>query len=86
LNDSRLTNSSRIFLLLCLINDGVGDDTGDNGFIGKVLPAKSGDSLSKEIFELCKQKQLVLEELHVEPGRLDDVFREITVADTSLSE
>ncbi len=66
--------------------DVLGDDKGENGFIGKVLPAKSGDSLSKEIFELCKQKQLVLEELHVEPGRLDDVFREITVADTSLSE
>ena len=66
--------------------DVLGDDKGENGFSGKVLPAKSGDSLSKEIFELCKQKQLVLEELHVEPGRLDDVFREITVADTSLSE
>lgn len=66
--------------------DVLGDDKGENGFIGKVLPAKSGDSLSKEIFELCKQKQLVLEELHAEPGRLDDVFREITVADTSLSE
>lgn len=67
-------------------DDVFGADDGENGFSGKVLPSKNGDSLSKEIFELCKQKQLVLEELHVEPGRLDDVFREITVADTTLSE
>ena len=63
----------------------LGDDSGDDGFSGKVLPTKSGDSLSQEIFNLCKDKQLVLEELHVEQGRLDDVFREITVADTTLN-
>jgi ABC-2 type transport system ATP-binding protein len=63
----------------------LGDDSGDGGFSGKVLPTKSGDSLSQEIFNLCKDKQLVLEELHVEQGRLDDVFREITVADTTLN-
>jgi ABC-2 type transport system ATP-binding protein len=63
----------------------LGDDSGDDCFSGKVLPTKSGDSLSQEIFNLCKDKQLVLEELHVEQGRLDDVFREITVADTTLN-
>ncbi|MED5584979.1 MAG: ATP-binding cassette domain-containing protein [Verrucomicrobiota bacterium] len=67
-------------------NEVLGDDSGDDGFSGKVLPKKSGDSLSQEIFNLCKDKQLVLEELHVEQGRLDDVFREITVADTTLNE
>ena len=66
--------------------EALGDDSGDGGFSGKVLPTKSGDSLSQEIFNLCKDKQLVLEELHVEQGRLDDVFREITVADTTLNE
>ena len=66
--------------------EALGDDSGDDGFSGKVLPTKSGDSLSQEIFNLCKDKQLVLEELHVEQGRLDDVFREITVADTTLNE
>ena len=54
-------------------------------FSGQVLPAKSGGNLPEEIFNLCKAKQLVLEELHLEQGRLDDVFREITVADTTLS-
>ena len=35
----------------------LGDDSGDGGFSGKVLPTKSGDSLSQEIFNLCKDKQ-----------------------------
>ena len=62
------------------------EEAGESVFSGKVLPAKPGGNLPEEIFNLCKEKQLVLEELHLEQGRLDDVFREITVADTTLSE
>ena len=62
------------------------EEAGESVFSGKVLPAKPGGKLSEEIFNLCKEKQWVLEELHLEQGRLDDVFREITVADTTLSE
>ena len=35
-------------------------------------------ALSTEIYELCRQRSLVLQELHEEPGRLDDMFRELT--------
>jgi ABC-2 type transport system ATP-binding protein len=62
------------------------EEAGESVFSGKVLPAKPGGNLPEEIFNLCKEKQWVLEELHLEQGRLDDVFREITVADTTLSE
>ena len=61
-------------------------NTSASSFSGQVLPAKSGGNLPEEIFNLCKEKELVIEELRLEEGRLDDVFREITVADTTLSE
>ncbi len=35
-------------------------------------------TLSSEIYELCRQRGLILQELHEEPGRLDDMFRELT--------
>ena len=35
---------------------------------------------------MCKEKGLLLQELKVEEGRLDDVFRELTVADTIIEE
>ena len=60
--------------------------TSGSSFSGQVLPAKSGGNLPEEIFNLCKEKELVIEELRLEEGRLDDVFREITVGDTTLSE
>ncbi|MCP4848298.1 MAG: ATP-binding cassette domain-containing protein [Verrucomicrobiaceae bacterium] len=61
-------------------------ESGESLFSGQVLPAKSSGNLPEEIFNMCKEKQLVLEELHLEQGRLDDVFREITVADTTLTD
>ena len=35
-------------------------------------------ALTAEIYELCRQKNLTLSELHEEPGRLDEMFRELT--------
>jgi hypothetical protein len=33
------------------------------------------------VAKLCKDKALTVEELHVEQGRLDELFREITKTD-----
>ena len=38
--------------------------------------------LSAKIFDLAKSESLQLEELHTDPGRLDDVFRRITFSET----
>ena len=57
----------------------------ETAFAGQVLPSKSGAGLSESIFNLCKDRGLVLEEMRVEEGRLDEVFRQLTVADTLLA-
>ena len=53
--------------------------TGDS-FTGVIFPkAKTATgALTAEIYELCRQKNLSLLELHEEPGRLDEMFRELT--------
>ena len=56
----------------------------DSSFKGKVHSSKKNNSLSEDVFNLCKDKGLLLQELKIEEGRLDDVFREITVADTKI--
>ena len=61
-------------------------DSTESAFRGQVLPSKSTGALTDAIFNMCKEKGLGLEELRVEEGRLDEVFREITVADTKLSD
>ena len=58
----------------------------DTSFRGEIHPSKKNNSLSEDVFNLCKDKGLLLEELKIEEGRLDDVFREITVADTKIGE
>ena len=58
----------------------------ESSFSGQVLPSKKVNSNAESIFNLCKEKGLLLEELRVEEGRLDDVFREITKTDTEISE
>ena len=57
----------------------------DLGFEGRAFPAKASSNIAESVFTLCKDRGWVLEELHVEEGRLDVVFREITVADTKLA-
>ncbi len=75
-------------------SQGLAADLGKLGHAARVEnPATSGDTftatvfpksktaisaLSTEIYELCRQRSLVLQELHEEPGRLDDMFRELT--------
>lgn len=58
----------------------------DSSFKGQIIPSKENNSLSESVFNMCKEKGLLLQELKVEEGRLDDVFRELTVADTVIEE
>jgi ABC-2 type transport system ATP-binding protein len=49
------------------------------GFQGLVYPkAKGRNEIAGQIFDLCKDKNWQLGELHVDDGRLDEMFREIT--------
>jgi ABC-2 type transport system ATP-binding protein len=45
-------------------------------------PAKAGASLTGEVAELAAQQRWAIDELHTEEGRLDEVFRAITLPDT----
>ena len=53
--------------------------TGD-AFTAIVFPKSktATGALTAEIYDLCRQKSLTLLELHEEPGRLDEMFRELT--------
>jgi ABC-2 type transport system ATP-binding protein len=55
-------------------------DVTDNGFTGTVTPKPHTESgvLAAEIYALAAAKNLTLSELHEDPGRLDDMFRELT--------
>lgn len=54
----------------------------DDGITARILPAKGkAKSLSADVFAVCKDKNLTVEELRVEEGRLDELFREITKSD-----
>jgi ABC-2 type transport system ATP-binding protein len=44
--------------------------------------AKGGASLTGEVAELAAQQRWTIDELHTEEGRLDEVFRAITLPDT----
>lgn len=58
------------------------DELNDDGAVLRIFPAKGKtDGLSAVIFSLCKDKNLVVQELRIEEGRLDDLFREITKSD-----
>lgn len=58
------------------------ESSDDDGLTARILPAKgkSGE-LGAAVGKLCKEKNLTVEELHVEEGRLDELFREITKTD-----
>ncbi len=58
----------------------------ESSFYGQVVPSKKVNTNAESIFNLCKERGLLLEELRIEEGRLDDVFREITKTDTEISE
>lgn len=56
------------------------DSSGDDGFTGRVTPKNNArfGKLAGEIYALCKSKNYTLVELHEDPGRLDEMFRELT--------
>jgi ABC-2 type transport system ATP-binding protein len=55
----------------------------ENGITARITPAKGkATKLSSAVFGLCKEKNLAVEELRVEEGRLDLLFREITKSDS----
>lgn len=54
--------------------------TSGDTFTATVYPKSktATGALTAEIYELCRTRNLTLSELHEEPGRLDDMFRELT--------
>jgi ABC-2 type transport system ATP-binding protein len=59
-------------------------ESSDEGIRARVDPAKgkSSEDLSTAIFKMAVGKNLTVEELRIEEGRLDDVFRQVTKPDT----
>ena len=62
-------------------------ESGEEGISARVAPAKgkSSEDLSSAIFALAVDKKLTIEELKIEEGRLDDVFRQVTESDTEVA-
>jgi len=57
-------------------------ESDDDGIHARILPVKGkGDHLGSAVAELCRKKNLEISELHIEEGRLDELFREITTTD-----
>jgi ABC-2 type transport system ATP-binding protein len=56
-------------------------DATDFGFTGTIKPKPKSPAgvLPGEVFSFCQSKNLQLLELHEDKGRLDDMFRELTV-------
>ena len=54
----------------------------------RVFPRKNSgsDDLARSLGELAAKEKWPLQELYVEEGRLDEVFRSITLPDTKKSE
>ncbi len=48
-----------------------------------VEPAKGKDGLSAALFDLCVKKDLRIEQLSVEKGQLDELFRSLTSSDVA---
>lgn len=57
---------------------GVEDASIDGDLASFVVMPKSGGSIVAEVSQLARTKGWEVDELRVEPGRLDEVFREIT--------
>ncbi|MFK5924370.1 MAG: ATP-binding cassette domain-containing protein [Verrucomicrobiota bacterium] len=60
-------------------------DSGEDTICARVDPAKgkTSEDLSSAIFRMAVDKNLTVEELRIEEGRLDDVFRQVTQSDTA---
>lgn len=58
------------------------ETSGDDGILARILPAKGqSEKLGTAVADLCRRKNLSIEELRIEEGRLDELFREITKSD-----
>ena len=53
----------------------------DNTLTLQVDPSKAKESLSTALFDFCVKRDLKLEQLFVEKGQLDEVFRSLTTSD-----
>ena len=58
-------------------------ESGDDSICARVDPAKgkTSEDLSAAIFAMAVDKNLVVQELKIEEGRLDDIFRQVTESD-----
>lgn len=56
--------------------------TSDDSIIYRVLPQK-GEQISHHVSAAIREKRWALEEFHVQRGKLDDVFRDVTQAESS---
>jgi len=54
-----------------------------SGVLVRVYPKQNGGDLASTIASLSQTEKWTLEELHTEEGRLDEVFRRITMPDTA---
>src|SRR5262245_55134071 len=54
-----------------------------SGVQARVFPKGNNGSLARDVALLCAQQTWKVEELHTEEGRLDEVFRSITLPDTA---
>lgn len=60
-------------------------DSGEDYICARVdlAKGKTSEELSSAIFKMAVDKNLTVEELRIEQGRLDDVFRQVTQSDTA---
>ncbi|HVV01686.1 MAG TPA: ATP-binding cassette domain-containing protein [Verrucomicrobiae bacterium] len=54
-----------------------------DGVLVRIYPKSSGNDLAGSVANLCQNEKWRIEELHTEEGRLDEVFRSITMPDTA---
>ena len=56
-----------------------------NGSAQLRVTPKSGKQIAADVAALLREKALPIDELYVERGRLDEVFRQITTSETGAS-
>lgn len=61
-------------------------EDGGSSVLARVYPKQASGDLAWTIANLSQTEKWTLQELHTEEGRLDDVFRNITMPDTVIEE
>jgi ABC-2 type transport system ATP-binding protein len=56
------------------------EQSSGDGFVGRLMPKKStvNGTLQQEFLGLCQARSWSVLDMHLDPGRLDEMFREIT--------